>query len=217
MGEYVWVREHTKKGFPHFHFIAEWNTSKWFFQEIVYQGKSMPRITAISLYWSGLFGSIANNSVRMGSYHPATQKRTLYVTHSKQCWYLAKYIGKSIGDNGHDSYLCEAGFPATKYKRAVRSFAISEMLREWSQATLFKATYVNRETGEVIYSILQTAGTKVEIDRVFHSWNSGLLIELTEREIETYKWRWTGHGETYIGYKRFPRLHRPRKGGNKSD
>ena len=202
MGEYVWVREMTKKGFPHFHFVALWHNADWFRKKstivncsgvtIPDPNRSEPMITIISRYWSKQFGSDSINSVRLGTYHK--KKRTgFYLTDERHAWYLTKYLGKSIGDGSMD-YLAEAGFPSVKYKKTIRSFAISYNLGLFSAPTLFDSCYLT-----VDRSIAPTvSGDSVEVQRTQRVWVSedGQLID---DDVQAYDWRWTGHGETYIG------------------
>lgn len=200
--DYVWVREMTKKGYPHFHCVAMWHPFKWFLDErkdCEHDGddKSYRMISKLSRYWSSLFDSDANNSIRLGSYHPVTKKRQFYLTHERHAWYLTKYIGKSIGDGSID-YLCEAGFPQTKYKKAVRTFGMSEQLSENSQPLLFESDYhtTERRSIQIFRSGTHTVETK---ERVF---TNAYGMEITEHELKEYDWRWTGHGETFIGLKK---------------
>ena len=60
MGDYVWVREMTKAGYPHFHFVAHWHPAKWFLTDNDNQTKKEnainhttfeSRVTQISKYW----------------------------------------------------------------------------------------------------------------------------------------------------------------------
>lgn len=200
MKDYVWVREFTKRGFPHFHFIAHWNNPKWFFEE--------RRIEKISLYWSRLFDSDAKNSVRLGSFHPVTKKRCFYVTHPKQCHYLAKYIGKNIGESF--DYLGEAGFPSVKYRKSIRSFGMSQNVAEFSQPMLFKDHYephgkmeahrltVDRENWRVTETLEEVPAGYTRIwksDNVAGDW--------TDRDLAKYDWKRIGDHEVYFGDLRF--------------
>lgn len=90
MGEYVWVREYTKKGYPHFHCVADWFSSDYFFFEQDGQSK----IKAISQVWSAHFGSDSDNSVWLGGYWFG--KRIYSLRSKAQCRYLTKYLGKGF-------------------------------------------------------------------------------------------------------------------------
>jgi len=102
MGEYVWVREFTKKGFPHFHCVADWHNTDWFFSQV--DGMSM--ISKLSQSWSSYFGSQAVNSVWLGGYWYG--KRIYKLRSRAQSRYLCKYIGKTFGMN---QYAKPVSFP----------------------------------------------------------------------------------------------------------
>lgn len=98
MENYIWVREFTGNGFPHFHFVASIPLPK---KPFVVQGTELPfNPVKLSLYWSGLFGTDAKNSIRVGSKPNKHGKRMLYLSRNRRkAWYLAKYIGKSRSDD----------------------------------------------------------------------------------------------------------------------
>ena len=75
---YVWVREYTVKGYPHFHFVAD--VKKF-------------DVVKLSLWWSSLFGATAKNSIRLG-----TKRGQMFLTTSSMAYYMSKYIGKSLGE-----------------------------------------------------------------------------------------------------------------------
>lgn len=190
MENYVWVRELTKLGYPHFHFIAHWNNPKWFFED--------NRLARITKYWSGQFKSDSTNSVRFGSYHPKTKKRQWFVTHPKQCHYLSKYIGKNLGEeffqmDGEANCIIQ---PA--YKNKTRSFGMSEDLGMLSEPQLFDyQTYENGNTRKVMLA-----------DGSYFDFNErsdcyiGESGQLDKSQLLAYNWKWTGHGQTFIGYKK---------------
>lgn len=199
MGHYVWVRELTKKGFPHFHFIADWKpVEHWFKKE---NGET--NITRMSRYWSGLFDSDATNSIRLGSYHPVTGDRCYYVEHDRQCWYLAKYIGKNIGETSTD-YLAEAGFPQMFYKKRVRSFCVSPELARYSAPVEFEPEYETEFVKKKVYTVNgwqevlwprhTTRSWASEFGKDTHSFRDSMLLN--------YRWKDTGHGGTFVGYLR---------------
>lgn len=113
--EYVWVRELTKNGYPHYHFVAD-----------------VPRfdVLKLSLLWSSYFGSTAKNSIRLGTkpYKNKSGKwvRKFYVDSDSMANYLGKYIGKEISE-------AEIG-------TRVRRFAISQKLRKESEPIRYIAT-----------------------------------------------------------------------------
>lgn len=90
--DYLWVREYTKAGYPHFHFVADWYRAKYFFDSE--PGSSRNRIALLSLYWSNLFGSTSDHSIWLGGYWQG--KRIYELRTQAQCRYLTKYLGKSI-------------------------------------------------------------------------------------------------------------------------
>jgi hypothetical protein len=187
LGHYVWVREFTKKGFPHFHFIADWHPVDYWFEKE--NGKT--KINRLSEYWSGLLGSDANNSIRLGSYHPATKRRSYYVTSSRQCWYLAKYIGKNIGQGSMD-YLAEAGFPQMDYKKTIRSFHVSTELAKLSEPVEYESDW---------HYITEKKTLLTEVQRaVERSWVNTETGEITDEYLKKYRWINTGHGDTFLGY-----------------
>jgi len=111
MHDYVWVRELTQNGYPHFHFVADINH----FNPV-----------ELSLYWSGLFNSTARNSIRVGSAPNKQGKRKYWIANQRMAWYLTKYLGKSIGD-------AERGMG----RRGFRTFAISQNARKQSQPLVY--------------------------------------------------------------------------------
>lgn len=208
MRNYVWVRELTKVGYPHFHFIAHWNNPQWFFDcsdcglrmvdgECTGCYCKLSRVNKLSLYWSGLFGSDSLNSIRLASYHPKTKRRTYYVTHSKQCHYLTKYIGKNIGEefyqmDGESNCIIQPNF-----KTRARAFGMSEDVAMFSEPSLFDSQYFR--TAE--RTVMRADGSYVTIptmEQTFIS-ESG---QIDRDVLKAYRWKWTGHGQTFIGFKR---------------
>ena len=92
LGEYVWVRELTKKGFPHFHFVADWWRSPWWFASDI--DTKLSNVHFISKTWSAHFGSDAKESIRLGGYWYG--KRLYELKSRTQCRYLTKYLGKTL-------------------------------------------------------------------------------------------------------------------------
>lgn len=169
---YVWVREFTQAGFPHFHFVAD-----------------MPDVspTAFSLYWSGLFGSDAVNSIRLGTNY-RNGKRTFYLTSKQQAWYLTKYLGKAIGN-------CEAG--AVKGKRSFRTFAVSQSLAKLSAPTEFKGRM--ERSGKVFQAFTVSGKTQpiYEEQRIWQNCTSFLTDEQVRAK---WNWRYTGFANTFKGF-----------------
>jgi hypothetical protein len=113
MENYVWVRELTAHGYPHWHFVAD-----------------VPQFDPVdlSLYWSGLFDSTARNSIRCGTKPGKDGKRRFWVTSQRMSWYLTKYLGKSIGD-------CEK--PRQGQRSAFRTFGISQEAGKASEPLVY--------------------------------------------------------------------------------
>lgn len=99
-GQYVWVREYTKAGYPHFHLVADWWTrDHWFtcdLRNCSHNSRRCARpIVAISRHWSALFGSHSLHSVWLGGYWYG--RRIYHLRSERQCRYLTKYMGKDFG------------------------------------------------------------------------------------------------------------------------
>lgn len=92
--EYVWVREVTKKGYPHFHCVGDWFGADWFFSVDLRTRTNY--ITSISLAWSNLFSSDSPTSVWLGGYWYG--KRIYHLRTQAQARYLCKYMGKQFED-----------------------------------------------------------------------------------------------------------------------
>jgi len=207
MTDYVWVREMTKRGYPHFHFVALWHPYKWFLElRSDRPGEQYRMIHKISLYWSSLFGSNALNSVRLGSYK-GKKRTTFYLTTDRHAWYLTKYLGKSIGDDSN-GYLCEAGFPQTKYKKAVRSFGMSKQVALLSEPDLFEADWVVSGVRDVVKDL---DGSIYRLESFKRVWKAS-EVDLTKYKgvneivnpdelLKAYKWNWTGNGNTWLGFE----------------
>jgi len=117
MENFVWVREFTSRGYPHYHFVADID--------------NFDRVR-LSSYWSGLFGSDARNSIRCGTAPDKTGRRRFWVTSPRMSWYLTKYLGKAIGE-------CEKGAINAVGRRSFRTFAISPVARKASEPLVYHA------------------------------------------------------------------------------
>ncbi len=96
LDNYVWVRESTVLGFPHFHFIAEcpFKIEK---RNEAYRKIICGRdVVDWSILWSSYFGSDSLNSIRLGADHKSGQIK-YFVRNQKMSSYLCKYIGKGLG------------------------------------------------------------------------------------------------------------------------
>lgn len=122
MEHFVWVREYTKKGFPHYHFVADVDE----FDPV-----------RLSLYWSKQFGVTAKNSIRLGTKpNPKTGRRDFWIKNQRMCWYMTKYIGKALGE--HEK---------VKDQRRPRSFHISKIARAESQPLLYRSFLTEHYSG----------------------------------------------------------------------
>ena len=170
---YVWVREFTQAGYPHFHFVAD-----------------MPRfdIGGLTQYWSSLFNCTATNSVRLGTAPNKFGKRNYYLTGKRMCWYLTKYLGKGIGD-------CEKG--AMKGKRSFRTFAVSQELSKHSAPTEFKGQM--KRTGK-IFQAFTVSGQYVPFHEDERIWQN-CTSYLTDQDVRSrWRWKYTGFSNTFKGY-----------------
>jgi hypothetical protein len=209
MENYVWVREFTKLGYPHFHFIAHWNKPTWFFdcsdcgstmkdKECTQCYCKLSRINKISLYWSSLFGSDSINSIRLGSYHPITKKRSYFVVSQRQCRYLTKYIGKNLGEehfimDGESNCII---YPT--YKSRTRKFGMSEDVAMFSEPSLFESQMYITETR----TVLKADGSYADIPSMNRTF-IGESGQIDEVDLKRYAWRWTGHGQTFVGVAKY--------------
>lgn len=103
MKNYLWVREFTGNGYPHFHFIAQCDRFD---------------VQKMSVLWSSYFGQSAKNSIRLGTKPTWNGKRWIrkfFINSPRMAKYLSKYIGKGFGSS------------EARNKR-LRTFAISEEL-----------------------------------------------------------------------------------------
>jgi len=165
---FVWVREATKKGFPHFHFVVDARHID---------------VKKISLYWSSLFGSDAINSVRLGTKPDAKGKRLFYVVNSKMSWYLCKYLGKGLEDKSNDPLKLKLKNP--------RAFHVSRDLANNSKPKIF---------GEEITLLFNGLHQR---EFTLSNEQCEAYYERSEQPPKlnpySYEWKWTGHGQTYIG------------------
>lgn len=169
MRNYVWVREMTKKGYPHFHFVAD-----------------IPQIDPVklSLYWSGLFGEDAKNSIRFGTAPGANGKRKFWIDSPRMSWYLTKYIGKAIGESEKSS------------RRKFRTFAISQEARQMSQPVLYNA-WINKD-----FSNRLNRSFEIDDDHLEEMAEGLRPVAPTNINPRAFSWRWTGHGQTFVGFKK---------------
>lgn len=115
MVNYCWVRELTKRGYPHYHFIAD-----------------IPKFDPVhvSKYWSRFFGVEAVNSIRLGTRPTKDGRRKFWVDNQKMSWYMSKYIGKGLSDA--EIQLRDSG-------KRFRTFAISQEATQKSQPLIYES------------------------------------------------------------------------------
>ena len=170
MGEHVWVRELTKRGFPHYHFVADIDE----FDPV-----------QLSLYWSGLWGKDAKNSIRLGTRpNPVTKKRKFWIDSARMAYYMSKYIGKDQGKAHADE-------DGVVKRKPYRSFAISQTARRESQPLIYNAHATELWTG------LHQREFFLSDDQI----EPGIPYTVNPHN---FRWKWTGHGQTYVGFVREP-------------
>lgn len=174
MIHYAWCREMTKKGYPHFHFVAD-VPSKEFMQDI----------TNLSLVWSSYFDVDAKNSIRVGVYK--NNKRVgLYIRNAKMAFYMSKYFGKEFGAIDHTMKL---------KTRKRKQFSISQKLRGLSEPLLYE-DFITEKKNEY--------GGIVGVDRQFvcvsdHTNEEGTII--TNKDlVRSYTWKQCGLHPVYKGH-----------------
>lgn len=165
MENYVWVRELTQHGFPHWHFVADVG--------------HVPAVD-LSVYWSGLFGSDARNSIRFGTRPDKKGVRRYFVNSERMSWYLTKYLGKAIGD-------CEKR--AKGQRSTFRTFAISQEARKSSEPLLY------RSRTQLLWTGLRQREFQLQDDQIEEG------VKMTENPRD-FAWKWTGHGQTYVGVRK---------------
>ena len=190
MEHYIWVREFTGHGYPHFHFIAniplkkrkkyrKWNGQQYI--DIPFDP------VQVSLYWSRLFGSEANNSIRIGSKPKPGQPVMIYLSKNRRkAWYLAKYIGKSRGD-------CEGN-------ARIKPFHMDQKTSAAIEPKLFRSKYITEMKVQATWN----AQKRCFEDQVFN-------IPTGERIFEDEKgnlfcphgidWRSVGH-DVWVGFEK---------------
>lgn len=182
MEEYLWVREFTGAGYPHYHFIADVDQ----FDPV-----------RLSRYWSGLFGSDACNSIRCGTapFCPVCRRKmtrkgqtcqkcntratvSYWVKGPGMASYLSKYIGKAVGS---------PETPKKGQRRTFRTFAISQKLGKASAPLLYHGKLLENYNGSH--------------QRTFFLSDDQIEPGLSYT-VDPYKfnWKWTGHQDTYIGF-----------------
>ena len=192
---YVWVREFTGAGYPHFHFVAD-----------------MPDFYApdLSLYWSRLFGSDALNSIRVGTAPRCSKCKSKlkakgqpcyksgctgigtvkkYLDNKQMAFYISKYIGKSIG--GLETMALDA-----MKKKSFRTFAVSRELGQLSKPELYTGKMIR--TGEKLAFTVRGTYEAMQVDE--RQW-SNENNTLTDYDLQkNWNWRYTGFSSTFKGF-----------------
>lgn len=173
---YLWVREFTEKGFPHYHFVAD--------------VRDIKSPVGLSRFWSGLFGAHANNSVRLGSKPNKDGKRTFRITPGKagrMASYLSRYLSKQVANDkeykaAYDLYSKMTGVPQAKLPG--RRFAISQEVARNSLPETFRVNFnfsesagmVMSATGQMVPAPVICTGTYAEnhlgetFDKNLYTW-----------------------------------------------
>lgn len=190
MENYIWVREFTGPGYPHFHFIAciplkkrkkyrKWNGQRYI--DIPFDP------VQVSLYWSRLFGSEANNSIRIGSKPKPGQATMIFLSNNRRkAWYLAKYIGKSRGD-------CEG-------KARIKSFHMDHKTSAAIEPKLFRSKYKTETKVVATWNVQERCFEDIVFDiptgeRIFEDENGNLFCP------HGVDWRSVGH-DVYVGFEK---------------
>ena len=186
MENYLWVREFTGAGFPHFHFVANIPLPK---KPFVVQGTPLPfNPVRLSQTWSGYFGSDAKNSIRVGSKPNKYGKRMLYLSaNRRKAWYLAKYIGKS---RSADEIRTGA---------KLKSFHMDEKTSAAIEPQLFQSKYLTEMKVTAIWNAQRRCfeDDVREIptgERIFEDANGNLFTP------HNINWRSVGH-DVFVGFE----------------
>lgn len=182
MERYLWVREYTRKGFPHFHFAANIPQGK---RSFVLENKGQPVTVpfdpvAVSLVWSSYFGTDHKTSIRLGSKPNKYGRRMFYLGHNRRkAWYLAKYIGKS---RGRDEVGCKA---------KIRAFSMDEKTSQEIEPDLFTSKQVTTSRQVVLMGTKKLETITVELP------TGDIIFENERGELVSphgIGWRDVGHG-----------------------
>jgi hypothetical protein len=115
---YVWVRESTVLGHPHFHFVAECpfkiENINGNYRKILC-GRD---VVDWSVLWSSYFSSDSRNSIRLGADHKSGQVK-YFVRNQKMSSYLCKYIGKGLG-NGENKKVSKSEMVERRIEYEIR-------------------------------------------------------------------------------------------------
>ena len=195
---YVWVREHTQNGYPHFHFVAE----------VPFQFKNVDGnyrkilagrdVVDWSMLWSSYFGSDSPSSIRLGAGHKTGQTK-YFLRSSLMSSYLSKYIGKGLGKG--DNEKTKPG------KRKVSTFGTScrSGARVKGSFRFIDPEIYEVDLHETVYSHTR------KIIRSWHcvespmGFNNGTVLQ--EKDLQKLHWKQCGLHPVYLGYpKRAKRI-----------
>lgn len=126
---YVWVREYTGGGRPHYHYVAD-----------------SPFLDApkISAYWNSLYDAPLRNSVRLGTKPIPGKPRKYFVDSDRMSRYLTKYMGKSIGEEERRSVVSDAAI-----LKKIRTFGMSQEVASKSKPVTYEAQVTRHFTKRV--------------------------------------------------------------------
>jgi len=235
---YLWVREATQKGYPHFHFIADCDK----FDAV-----------DMSKYWSSLFRRSDTNSVRLGTAAKCSKCNTklifascqykcrkgcinfkpvrkYWIDSKKMAWYLCKYIGKGINQSERNKLknkfldFKDEGWFYRDLK--LRTFAVSQELAKLSQPVEFKSKMIRVQTGEQLISdssaqaIRKNSWRSLEVKMpIYNDDRQWQFVDEETGEVKEFfhddmlkKWNWqyTGFANTYKGFPKEWKL-KPKK------
>jgi hypothetical protein len=187
MENYVWVREFTREGYPHFHFVANIPLIRGY--EVA--GQKIPfDPVKLSLSWSKYFGSDAKNSIRVGSKPDKHGRRRLYLSKNRRkAWYLCKYIGKSKGENEVRS--------GAKF----RTFGMDQQTSNSLEPDLFRSRYPT----EVKAMATWDNQTKSMVTKTYDVATGERIFENDRGELvqaDSISWQRCGQHDVYIGFEK---------------
>lgn len=170
---YVWVREFTGAGYPHFHFVAD-----------------MPPFDPVklSLSWSGYFGTDAKNSIRLGSRPDKNGKRVYYLTGKRHAWYLTKYLAKAIGKEERGGIKARGN--------SFRTFAVTPELARLSAPVEYTSKMVRVSERQVMVS----SGKYEPYYTDERMWQNDTTAYTDDQIKAMWKWQYTGFANTHKGF-----------------
>ena len=155
-----------------------------------YNGQIIPfDPVKLSLYWSGLFGEQAKNSIRVGSKPNKLGHRMMYLSNNRRkAWYLAKYIGKSRSSD------------EIRTKAKLKAFHMDEKTSLAIEPKLFKSKYPTQTKAIATWNSQTRSFDNQYYDiptgeRIFEDENGELFSPAS------VDWRYVGH-ECYTGFQK---------------